>query len=314
MSDQQEASVEQRLTSFFDKSPQKNEPEVAPQEQSEEPESEVSQPAADEPDQEQVSDDGEEEQAEPVAELEHLGKKYSVPESLKKAFEASRAQGTHATMEFATRSRALEVEKIALQATTAFQKESKELNQQLAQLNSYKEQARKIDWTQLSTDQKIDLDRELRNIDQQINELNGTVSGKEQQHRQQFYQFVTQAVAQTEQFMRQKVPGWNEETGRQLTNYGQQLGIPQEKLTTGWFADPSATHVLWKAQQWDQLQASRPGIANRANTAPPVTKPGSNAVQKSVAQSKQQQARANLKKTGSLDAFAEALLASQRNR
>lgn len=316
-----ESSVEDRMERFFGGNPPEptapQKPELQPQEpasqEAAEPVNAVSdEPAADGQEEGEQQEPASEEPPEGFVELEHLGKKYFVEPDLKTAFEANRAQATRSAMELAPVRKALEVEKMALQATKAFNDEMKDIVAQQAQLQSYKEQARKIDWSALTLDQKVDLDRELRNVDEQLSQVESKLSASKQQHEQQFGRFVLDAVSQTEKYMGQKVPGWNEATGKALHDYGLNYGIPPEKLTAGWFADPTATHIMWKAQQWDKLQSSKPGVQNKVSNVPPVSRPGSSAVQKSVQQSNYQKARGNLKKTGSLDAFAEALLLRQK--
>lgn len=300
---------------FFAKGSQKSVPTPTQQAQtpveeadavSQESEADVQQEVqeGEQPVDEQVSDAP----PEGYVELEHLGRKWHVPEDLKVAFESNRKMATQSAMELAPVRRAIEVEKIAMQAAKAVDGELTQLTSQLAQLDSYREQAKKLDWSSLTLDQKVDLDRELRNIEEQRTAIGQQISEKRNAAQQRFGEFVVQAVQETEKFMAAKVPGWGVDTGKALHQYGTELGIPVEKLTAGWFADPVATHVMWKAQQWDKLQTSRPSVTNRAKDAPPVIKPASNQVQKSVAQSRYQQVRQSLKKTGSLEDFAAALL------
>jgi len=310
-----ESSVEERLANYF--SPQKSVPQPKQETvQAEEPEPEV--PVSEETPAEETQEETQEEVSDTppdgFVELEHLGNKYFVPPDLKEAFEANRAQGTRATQEVLHVRKALEVERQALQTAQTFNTEIRELDSKKYELLSYKDQAKKLDWSQLTLDQKVDLDRELRKIDEQLVDLDRQIDGKRSEHGQKFSRLVVEAVQSTERYMGQKVQNWTVDTGKALHEYGLNNGIPTEKLTTGWFADPVATHIMWKAQQWDKLQGSKPSVANKASNAPPVIKPGSNAVQKSVASSNYQKARQNLKKTGSLDDFAQALLAGQRKR
>jgi len=312
----EQPSPEQRLVQFFAGTRQKSVPEPAQQPEAEEVTEEVSQQpdglaaaeteqqaeeSTDAQDEEQVSD----EVPDGYVELEHLGKKWTVPQELKEAFESNRRMATQQAQEFAPVRRAFEVEKLALQAARAADAELNELTSQLAQLNSYKEQAKKLDWSSLTLDQKVDLDRELRQIDEQANALGYQISAKREQARARFGQFVTHSVLETEKFMAAKVPSWSTEKGKALHDYGLNNGIPVEKLTTGWFSDPIATHIMWKAQQWDSLQAAKPGVTNKARAAPPVIKPASNQVQKAVRQSTYLKEREVLKKTGSLDDAAK---------
>ena len=306
-----ESSVEERLANFF--TPQRVVPqpkqETAPVEESQ-PEAPVSEETPAEQDQEQQPQEevSDEQPPEGFVELEHLGNKYFVPPDLKKAFEENRALGTKATQEVRQVRQALEMERIALQMDKAFSTEVKELESKKAELKSYLDQADKLNWRELTLDQKVDLDRELAKITKQLGEIDGEIQGRRGAYGQRFNQLVVAAVQSTEQFMAQKVPNWNVETGKALHEYGLNNGIPAEKLIPAYFTDPTATLLLWKAQQWDRLQGSKPSVTNKASNAPPVIKPGSNAVQKAVASSNYQKARERLRKSGSVEDAAALLL------
>ena len=308
-----ESNVEDRLAAFF------GAPAPAPESQQVEPQQGVQPETTDEPqpevtDQSPEGEEVEQQEAAPeLADVEYNGKTYKVHPELREAV-MLKSDYTQKTQEIASVRRALELEKLALTSARTFEEQTSQLQAQKQKLESYKEQASKIDWASLTLDQKVDLDRELRNIDSQLAQVDREIQSKQSEYKGQFDQLVVRAVMETEKFMSGKVSGWSQDSGRQLHQYGLQSGIPSEKLTTGWFADPTATHIMWKAQQWDKLQASKPAVANKASNLPPPAKPGSSAVQQSVQQSNYSKARDNLKKTGSLDAFANALLASQRKR
>jgi len=305
-----ESTPEDRLAAFFgtkQSATAKPSDDAVPQEDTDQPTDDTQPPV-----EEQAAEalDDEQEEAPPQVELEEVdweGERFQIPAKLKPALMAQ-ADYTRKTQELSAIRDAVEADRLTNIANTTFQQQVQPLLQKQAELNSYKEQAKKIDWTSLTTDQKIDLDRELRNIDQQLGELQNTLGGAYHQHQQKFGELVMGAVAATENFMAKKVPGWDQAKGNELHDYGLQLGIPKAKLTTGWFSDPVATHVMWKAQQWDRLQAGKPQVQNRAANAPPVVKPGSNAAQQSVRQTNFQKARSNLKKTGSLEDAAAVFL------
>lgn len=319
---QPESTVEDRLTAFFGGGKQPApQPVSQPQDESppvsvDEPVEAAGQAEEGQSDEQPVEQDQVSEEAAPdgFVELDHLGKKYFVPPDLKTAFEANRAAATRELQAASDMRRAIEMERQAVQVSKVFEAEVGSLISRAQQLNSMKEQAKKLDWSSLTLDQKVDLDRELRGIDEELGKIGQEVGGRRAAYQQLFGQYVVQSVSATEQYMAKRVNGWNVETGQQLHDYGLNSGIPKEQLISGWFANPTATHIMWKAHQWDRLQAGKPQVQNRAANAPPVIKPGSNAAQPSMQQGKYQKARANLKKTGSLEAFAAAFLASPAKR
>jgi len=301
-----EATPEERLASFFGAKPkvQATQPDQ-PQENEPEVEGQAEQDAAPEP----LDEEGDEpeQEAEAVEEIDWNGKKLKIPAELKPAL-MMQSDYTRKTMELAEIRKGLEAERFTQQMNQTFIQQVQPLMQKQNELLALKEQAKKIDWTSLTTDQKIDLDRELRKVDNDLAEINSVIGNQYQQHNQQFGSAVLQAVGATEAYMARKVPGWDREAGTELHNYGLWLGIPKAKLTTGYFADPQATEVMWKAMQYDKLQLGKPAVQNKASNAPPVVKPGSNAAQGSVRNSNLQKARSNLRKTGSLEDAAAVFL------
>jgi hypothetical protein len=308
-------SVQSRLTAFFGGEPA---PTSAPEadnppvphsgiETVPEPEQPSLAEASDE-----VTEQSNDETAEvPTEEIDWDGEKYAIPAKLKPAF-MMQADYTRKTQELAEVRRSIEAEKLAIQSAQLFTEQTQPLLTQKQQLNSMKEQAKKIDWTALTTDQKIDLDRELRNIDGQLADIDKQLSSKQQEHEAGFGRAVLQAVQATEAYMAQKVPGWNQNAGNALHDYGTALGIPKQKLTAGWFADPVATHVMWKAQQWDNLQAGKPAVANKASKAVPVVKAASAAASQSNTAAKERSLRERLHKTGNVNDAAALLLHRMR--
>lgn len=235
------------------------------------------------------------------------GNRYQIPKAIVPALMRDRDY-RQKTMELAELRKATDADRFVSNANSAFQQQMAPLLTQRASLLDIKERARNIDWTALTTDQKIDADRELRRIDEQVAQIDAQLGNAYQAHQTQVSQAVLHAVGSTERFMAQKVPGWNENTGKQLHDYGLSLGIPKNKLITGWFADPVATATMWKAAQWDALQAGKPQVQNRASKAPPVIKPGSSTAQQSQATQQYRDSRAKLRKTGSLEDFAAAYI------
>lgn len=302
-----ESSVEDRLTAFFGGPAALQQPQATEESAPEETQADESQ-QVEEPVTEEGADEAPAEEAAPeLAEVEYNGKTFKVDPELREAV-MLKSDYTQKTQEIASVRRTLEIEKAAFQSAQAFNQQVSGIKDEMNRLTSLKEQAERIDRNSLNTDQRLDLDYELRKIDRQIADLDGQIKRQESDHQARFNQFVVAAVMESEKFMSRKVPGWNEQSGKALHEYGVQLGIPTEKLTTGWFADPTATHVMWKAQQWDKLQSSKPAVANKASGAPPVSKPGSSAAQKSLQQSEYRKARDQLKKSGSLEDAAKLFM------
>ncbi len=100
------------------------------------------------------------------------------------------------------------------------------------------------------------------------------------------------------------LPGWRKEVGEKVTAYAKDKGIftPEQLAAT-----PNAALIvaLDKARRFDELQASKTALKAKAQTAPPVTKPGA---PRSAPNAKAEALKAH-RKNGTIDSAAAAFLA-----
>jgi hypothetical protein len=70
-----------------------------------------------------------------------------------------------------------------------------------------------------------------------------------------------------------RVPGFNDAVAKELTEYAVKEGYTEDQARM-MFANPLDVTVIWKAREFDKLQASKPNINNRTQKAPPIVQPG----------------------------------------
>lgn len=92
-----------------------------------------------------------------------------------------------------------------------------------------------------------------------------------------------------------------------MANQVRALGFTDAEIK-GRFADPRVLHAVYKAAKWDALQAQKGKSLEAAKAAPPVLKPGASKGPGAANDQRVKDARANLRKSGSVDAAARYFL------
>lgn len=83
--------------------------------------------------------------------------------------------------------------------------------------------------------------------------LISNVHSKNNEFQQAHEQTLTELMTKSTEVLRQKIPGWNEETEGQLRAYALDQGIPEQTYNA--VVDPLEKLILHKAMQFDALQA-----------------------------------------------------------
>jgi hypothetical protein len=104
----------------------------------------------------------------------------------------------------------------------------------------------------------------------------------------------------------EKIPNWNDDLKKSLVERGiKTYGFSDSEVAQ--FADHRIVEMLHDAHQFHMLKDQKPLVEKKVQQALKTMKPSAREAKPSATDQQRQQARSNLKKTGSLDAFAEAL-------
>ena len=316
---QAEVPVESRLEAFFGGAP------VEPATKAPAPAPAVDGTAAEAPEAPEVTegvesaaDEAAETQPEgdePFEELTHLDKTYEVPASLKKAFEENRALATRSA-QTAKQYEALVQHATAqtqlVQAEAQFAEYAKPEMSEKAQLSAVINQYRNAlaDPT-LDRDLRLDYMGKLEAYRAQLETVEGKIGDKQKQYQSWRSQQRQQMLSAGAEYLQKVIPNFAAENTRQsIAQQAVALGYTQDEVAN--MEDPRLVVALHKAAQWDRLQASKPATQNKVAKAAPIVRPAGSDSQRTEAQSKHIAARARLKKTGSVDDFAAALLTRMR--
>lgn len=204
-------------------------------------------------------------------ELEFNGKTYRVPKELQEA-RLRHEDYTRKTQDIAERARVIDAQARMVQEQQQFQAAHATELQTLHGLQQQIAEYSRVDMSQLQTEQLLKLKMHLDTLKEHERNLVGTITQKAQEFQGKVQKSLAELQQQGEQTLRKSIPKWGPETARELSEYGVTQGYQQHELAQ--LYDPRHVQTLWKAQQWDKLQASKPSIEQRANAASPVVKPG----------------------------------------
>jgi hypothetical protein len=206
-------------------------------------------------------------------EIEFEGLKFSVPKVAKDAFMRDRDY-TQKTQELARQRQLLDVQfqqNKAVMAERAFDQsiadEQRELSNIDAQLNQYAN----VDLRQLSGE---DTQRALLEINQ-LRTKQESLSKSLQTKRGEFESAMRShrqtLIQQGQDYLRKVIPAWNEQLAKTVTDHAITDGYSREEV--GGITDPRMVRTLWKAQQYDALQAQKQATTQKVASAPPIVKP-----------------------------------------
>lgn len=303
-SPQEAPSIEDRMLALVEPEPEE---ETAPQDNAEE---------AAEPEETDTPDEGEEqveaegETAEPdLVEIEVDGESYQVPEALKDKI-MLQADYTRKTQEVAEQRRQVETAQLQLQQAAQLQQQSLAEYAQLMALDNQLQQYQNLDWNALYESDPAEfvrLKEARRDLMDNRTGLASQITSKQQQQFTEQQQLRAKAVEEGSKILAKEIPNWNTEMARTLNSFAvEKFGFTPEEVNQ--VIDPRVVKLLHKAYLYDKTQSNKPLTDKRVANLPKVSKPGSTA-QKTVAQSREADARKALKKTGSIDAAQAVFLA-----
>ena len=206
-----------------------------------------------------------------LEEVEFEGAKYQLPPSIKSAL-MRQQDYTQKTQQVAERERmvALQIQRQQLEQT--FQQSVGPETQALHELESAIKQYSNVDWQALDTDSLVKTRHALDMLKERRDEVRQQIEGKRGQFESQVQEVNQKSLKQANEYLQKAIPKWGPEVQQELMGYGQTEGYTDVEL--GSIRDPRIIKTLYKAKQWDALQAGKSLAAKRATGVPPVVKPG----------------------------------------
>lgn len=269
------AAVQDKIAGLF--SPTADKPET--EEVQETPEGEVpeggegAEAGAQAEAQERVPE-GEGTQAQPKekeVEVEIDGERYLVPEKLSHRL-IQHADYSRKTQDFAELRRVTSAERETYAIERHFEEEIKPERREIAFIEAQLDQAKAINWTGMDAQQLMQTRAQLDAMKDRKIDLEAQIGKKRQQFDGRLAALREESLAAGARYIESHIKQFDPAKRRMLYTYGIREGYTQHEMEN--LADPRLVVTLWKASQWDQLQASKPAVTKRAAAAGPVNKPG----------------------------------------
>lgn len=215
-------------------------------------------------------------------EIEVEGWKGKIPAKLKAEIDKG-ADYTRKTQEAAEQRRLFETQVRAQQDQQAFaQAASKEL-EQFRQIEAQLEQYRTVDLSQIDGETLNRMSMAAANLREEKARLKESLDNKRGEFRQQMIRHWDDMTSKARDALTKTIPAWDS-VAAEVAQYALSEGFPFEHIT-GYdratrervgpgVVDPTFAKTLYKAMQYDKLQASKATNLAKAKNAPPVLKPG----------------------------------------
>lgn len=264
------------------------------------------------PEEEQA--DTEEEEADPdLVEIEVDGQSYKVPEALKDKI-MLQADYTRKTQEVAEQRKQVEQMQSQLQEQARLAQENIAEIAQLTALDNQLQAFQQVDWNSLYDSDPAEfvrLKEARRDLIDQRTGLANQIGAKQQQQYAAQQQLYSQAVEEGKKVLAREIPNWNPDLAKSLNALAvEKYGFTPEEV--GQVIDPRVVKLLHDAYRFNKQQSTKPLTDKKLSKLPPVSKPGGPS-NKSVATSREQEARKALKKSGSVD-DAQALFLARYSK
>ena len=204
-------------------------------------------------------------------EVEIDGERYLMPKRIADKF-IHHADYSRKTMDLAEMRRATAGEREVLMIEKAFDQTVAVERQHLAMLDAQIAQYRRVDWQALDTDQLLKARATLDELKQQRAEIDASVKAKREGFDKKLEGVTAEVKAAGQKYIDSKIPQFDDAKKASLFAYGLREGYTRDEMEK--LLDPRLVVSLWKAEQWDKLQASKPGITKKAQQSAPAVRPG----------------------------------------
>lgn len=210
-----------------------------------------------------------------LAELDWEGQKIQVPVGLKDAFMRNEDY-TRKTQDLAEQRRALQhVEEIGKQSalTQAFQASVAQEEQQLHVIDAYLSQARKVDWSQMNTEQMLRHKVEIDTVNEQRAAIVQALGEKRSKFEGDVKVRMNELRGKSRELASKAIQGFSEKTESEMRTFALAEGLTDFEIDNV-LLDPRSYKVIWKAMQFDKVQANTGKAADAVTKTDRVLKPG----------------------------------------
>ena len=211
-----------------------------------------------------------------LAEVEYEGAKYQVPAKIKDAL-MRQDDYTRKTQDLATMRRETEHARelaIQRQLDSSFGESVAQESDRLKMIDTYLSQvSQKIDWANMTTDQMLRQKMEIDDLKEQRSALKSAIDGKRNEFNTGVKAKIDELRGKSRELASKSIPGFTEETEKAVREYAKAEGLSDVEVENV-LLDPRSFKLLWKAAQFDKVQAGATKATETATKAARVLKPG----------------------------------------
>jgi hypothetical protein len=204
------------------------------------------------------------------AELDWEGTKIRVPSAMKDAF-MKNEDYTKKTQELAEHRKGIDhVQELAKQRQldAVFTDSIATEQREIAVIDAYLQQAKTMDWAQMSTDQILRARVELDNVKDRRAQLVETVTGKRTQFMDTVQAKIKELRGKSREIAAKSIDGFSEEAEKAVRTFAQAEGLTETEVDNV-LLDPRSYKILWKAMQFDQVKAGTKQVVAASKTLRP---------------------------------------------
>lgn len=206
-----------------------------------------------------------------LAELDWEGVKFQVPSKAKDAFMRNEDY-TRKTQELAEQRKAVDqLREISQtkQMDAVFQDSVQAEMQQAAMIDAYLTQVKKTDMSQMSIDQVLRQKMEIDGLKEQRDELRKSIGEKRAQFNDSVTARIKELRGKSRELASKSIQGFNEQMEADVRKFAAAEGLAEPEIDNV-LLDPRSVKILWKAMQFDKVQAG----TVKADNAVKALKPG----------------------------------------
>jgi hypothetical protein len=210
-----------------------------------------------------------------LAELEWEGIRFKAPAKVKEAL-LRQDDYTRKTQELAESRRSVEhIQKLAQQSQLdrVFSDSIAAEQQELGVIDAYLQQATRMDWSTMTTEQMLRHKVEVDSIKERRDAIRSAIADKRSQFDTEVKSKISELRKSAWDMAVKKIGGSSEETQKAVTEYGLSKGLTEQELSNV-LLDPRSAEILWEAAQFRKIKAGTSQAAEKATKASPVLKPG----------------------------------------
>ena len=230
------------------------------------------------------------------------GEVFRVPPKLRDAV-LRQSDYTRKTQVLAEAQRQIQSQAQQIQMHQMFEERTAPVRTELQKALSQLEQYKALDWAGMDTDTIVRARQAMDGLKERSTELQQMLGYEFNNFQEAAVVTRAQVLQNGTEYLRRSIPKFDQEAVDTIRRTALHEGFTHHEVET--IADPRLVKVLWKASQYDALKAGQKSAVEAVRKAPPVIRPGASQGQKQIVATKYKDARAQLKKSGSMSDAAK---------